>query len=248
LVNSVAGFVDPATFRRGLAEAETRTARIEIGGEARGTGFLVAPEFILTNWHVVKNGVCGAVARFDRSTISGGRSVAFAENWDVAHSPHDSEANEQCPDGPPEGTWDFALVRLAEPVGAQAIGPDPADGAADRRGYYRLDWGYYEFKPAEPLLIVGHPEGGPIQLSYASPAGARTTIAGNRVRYDTNTAPGSSGSPVFNGDFRIIALHHAWGMGAGPGLFNQGVPVFGIGKALREGLSGSPELTKLGLT
>ena len=247
LVNSVAGFVGPAKFRQGLVEAETRTARVEIGGKARGTGLLVAPGMLLTNWHVVEHGIAGAVARFDHSATGEGRPIAFADDWKVAYSPHDSSANEVGRDGPDDGMWDFALVRLAEPVGDQAIGPDPADPGADRRGHYRLDWGPYEFDSGEPLLILGHPEGGPIQMSFASPAGARMTSLRTRVRYDTNTAPGSSGSPVFNRDFRIVALHNSSGMGAGAAMFNQGVPIFGIGEALRAQLAGQPDLTALGL-
>ena len=247
LVNAVAGFLDPAKFRRGIAEAETRTARIEIGGKAQGTGFLVAADLLMTNWHVVERGVKGAVARFDHSDPNTGRAVAFADDWDVAHSPHDSETNELGPEGPPDGTWDFALVRLAEPVGNQAIGPDPAAAGTDRRGHYLLDWGPYDFDQAEPLLILGHPDGGSIQLSHASPAGARVTSVRNRVRYDTNTSRGSSGSPVFNHDFRIVALHNSSGKGSGAGMFNQGVPIAGIGGALRTQLAGKPELTALGL-
>jgi hypothetical protein len=201
----------------------------------------------MTNWHVVEHGVDGALARFDHSSRGTGRPVGFADDWLVAHSPHDSEDNELSPDGPPDGTWDFAIVRLAEPVGDQAIGPDPAAPDAVR-GHYGLDWGPYEFEAAEPLLILGHPDGGVIQLSDASPAGARLTSKLNRVRYDTNTSGGSSGSPVFNRDFRIVALHNAGGKGAGPGLFNQGVPIAGIGTALRTQLDGRQELTAIGLT
>jgi V8-like Glu-specific endopeptidase len=31
------------------------------------------------------------------------------------------------------------------------------------------------------------------------------------VQYITDTLPGSSGSPVFNDDWRIVALHHSGG-------------------------------------
>jgi hypothetical protein len=243
----MAGFVEPATFRKGIATAEVRTARVEIGGKAMGTGFLVGADLLMTNWHVVERGVDGALARFDHSPTDDGRAVKFSGDWLVAHSPHDTEANELGPKGPAEGTWDFAIVRLAEPAGAQPLGPDLADAGAERRGHYALDWGTYEFEAAETLLILGHPDGRPVQLSYASPAGARFTNARSRVRYDTNTEPGSSGSPVFNRDFRVVALHNSGSKGAGPGMFNQGVPIAAIGNALRTQLAGKPELALLGL-
>jgi Trypsin-like peptidase domain len=246
-INLVAGFVDPAKFRLGIAWAEVRTARVEIGGKGRGTGFLIGPDLMITNWHVVEQGVDGAVARFDHSGTGEGTAVKFASEWLVAHSPHDTEANELRSDGPPEGTLDFAVVRLEKPIGDQGIGPDPDNEKADRRGHYALDWGAYEFDVKEPLLILGHPQAQPVQLSYASPAGANFTSVRNRVRYNTNTSGGSSGSPVFNQEFRVVALHHLGSRETGDNAFNQGVPIAAIGDALRTQLAGKPELTALGL-
>ena len=39
LINAAAGFAKPVKFRFRLAEAEVRTARIDIGGKPTGTGF-----------------------------------------------------------------------------------------------------------------------------------------------------------------------------------------------------------------
>ena len=37
------------------------------------------------------------------------------------------------------------------------------------------------------------------------------------IQYTTSTEPGSSGSPVFDDDFHVIAIHHSGGMIAEPG-------------------------------
>ena len=94
MINAMAGFVEPGEFRKGIATAEVRTARVDIGGRARGTGFLVGSNMLMTNWHVVERGVDGAVARFDHSGSTDGRAVKFADDWLIAHSPHDTEPNE----------------------------------------------------------------------------------------------------------------------------------------------------------
>jgi V8-like Glu-specific endopeptidase len=36
------------------------------------------------------------------------------------------------------------------------------------------------------------------------------------IQYTTTTIPGSSGSPVFNDDFDVVAIHHSGGMLAEP--------------------------------
>jgi hypothetical protein len=253
VVNFAAGFSDPAEFRTGLATAEVRTARVEIGGKPKGTGFLVGESLLLTNWHVVGGAATGA-ARFDKSLTGGdGRLVPFADDWLVAKSPHHPKSLELGGDGPPDDMWDFALVRLAAPVGSQAVGLDP-EGEGDARGHYALGGVVYEYDDQEPILIVGHPLGRPVQFSYASPARATLTKHGSRVRYQTNTDAGSSGSPVFNKEWKLVTLHHGAGPTKTPGAldmetadFNQGIPIAKVVDSLREQLDSRPELAELGL-
>jgi hypothetical protein len=62
------------------------------------------------------------------------------------------------------------------------------------------------------VLIIGHPSGGPLQLSindnelldYDDPPT-------RRLHYRTPTEGGSSGSPVFNQLWQLVGLHHAAG-------------------------------------
>jgi len=258
---NAAGFGDPKLLRFHLAEAEVRTARIDIGGKAAGSGFLVADSLLLTAWHVVKklekeDGYRSIAVFENRVSPVGkgeqdvGRAVSFAENWLVACSRHEPVDAEVGPDGPPLGNWDFAVVRLAEPVGVQAIGPNPVAVDGDKRGHYMLDGSPYHFDEAEPILIVGHPEGRPVQLSWASPSRVRQTKNGNRVRYQTNTEGGSAGSPVFNRNWRVVALHHTAGTTSMQGeniRSNQGIPIAGIVAELKIQLTGRPELAELGL-
>lgn len=248
LLQPAAGFADVAVFRAALAVAEVRVARVEYDGEPRGTGFLVGERHLLTNWHVVRRlatlgpagpDAGGAIARFDfklsadGSPASAGRAVAFDVDWLAHKSEVGAPADELGAEGPPAGPLDYAVVRLAEPAGAQAIGPDPGAAGADRRGWYALSAAPRAFDPDEPILIVGHPLRRPLQISFASPGGAVSTAHANRVRYQTNTEAGSSGSPVFDRAWNPVALHHASGpapleadgLVVEDGRFNQGIPL-----------------------
>jgi hypothetical protein len=206
---------------------------------------MVGPDLVLTCSHVIGGleDPKGGCARFDLkvaadgSPASPGRGVQFADSWLVARSTPASSKEELSELGPGVAALDYALVRLAEPVGDQAIGQRPADGESDRRGWYDLTAEPRKFDQAAPLMIVGHPLGRPLQLSYANPAGAGLTPTGSRVRYQTNSEPGSSGSPVFDGHWRPVALHQAAGPGIGDlvvadGRFNQGVPLHLIAAAV----------------
>ena len=71
-----------------------------------------------------------------------------------------------------------------------------------------------------PLLIFQHPDGLPLRLDIRSV----DTVLETRVTHTTNTMKGSSGSPCFDRELRLSALHRA-----GPdGVLNQGVPVAAI--------------------
>lgn len=249
VVNSVAGFADIAEFQAGLAAAMARVARILIGGQEKGTGFLVSDSLLLTNYHVLSEltGELRGSAQFDHLRTPGeavvrpGQTVAFAKSWEVMSSMPTKAAIEASPDGPGhEGGWDYRLIRLEAP-------PKNVLDQVGGRGWYRLLSEPYAFDAAEPLLIVGHPKGRPMQLSYAAPSEAQLTLHKSRLRYSTNTDEGSSGSPVFNKAFRLVALHNAWGLSPKK-KFNQGVPIHLVAKDLIARLAGKPKvLAELGI-
>ncbi|MDF1811143.1 MAG: serine protease [Verrucomicrobiales bacterium] len=57
------------------------------------------------------------------------------------------------------------------------------------------------------LYIVGHPKGGEMSFSFQD----NQFIEGDRrrIQYITPTEPGSSGSPVFDQNLNVVAMHHA---------------------------------------
>lgn len=168
----------------GLAMSQA-VARVSAGGI--GTAFLVAPSLLLTNHHVAF-GFAGppdreteAVAWFHyQDPPPGGAAVELVE---LRGSVRPQEANRQ---------HDWALIRLDRPPQLPPI---------------RLR------RPGKPLelndrvCIIQHPEGGPKKISVHK--NLVRSITDGRVQYLTDTDKGSSGSPVFDERWDLVALHHA---------------------------------------
>lgn len=76
------------------------------------------------------------------------------------------------------------------------------------------EWGFLEFsaippKEGEHVTIIQHPDGGRKQVALNE-----NKVLGfysNFIHYATDTMPGSSGSPVFDDNWKVIGIHHAGG-------------------------------------
>ncbi|WP_437319661.1 trypsin-like peptidase domain-containing protein [Sorangium sp. So ce385] len=89
--------------------------------------------------------------------------------------------------------------------------------------------------PSERAFILQHPRGKEKRLAFVR--NHVSEVAARRVYYVTDTEGGSSGSPVFNGQGQLIALHRAGGVpqkfpGAPPVKNNEGVRVDVIAPAI----------------
>src|SRR5262249_37089753 len=79
IVNKKVPLSDVETWRMEMMRSERAVCRIEIGTEPNGTGFLIAPGLVVTNYHVVEP-VMGAAlpaisCRFDFKKKSDGKVV-----------------------------------------------------------------------------------------------------------------------------------------------------------------------------
>jgi len=192
-----------------------------------GTGFLVAPELVLTNFHVleseiVRNEYSGVVCRFDfHSESSRGVAVRLAaSDCCLAHRKHAPADGEKGARPPEKGELDYALIRLSRPLGSE-----PIDGKGGPRGTVAMS-ASTRIPPEQRILFVAqHPESGPLSSSWGLSCGPAD--GGLRMRYTAETLPGSSGSPVFDGDLSLVALHHAGEPGSTlqAGNYNQGIPI-----------------------
>jgi endonuclease G len=98
------------------------------------------------------------------------------------------------------GGLDYALVAMGQKIGGPADLADlvycPLSNSPDR---HRIGMN---------TNIVHHPDGRPKQVSIRNNYLLARGQAGKTLWYSTDTETGSSGAPVFNDDWDLVALHH----------------------------------------
>jgi endonuclease G len=178
----------PVAYLERGAIAARAVARIDLGNGTYGTGFLIAPRVIITNNHVLP----------DKATAA--RAVAqFHYEVDLNDTPVGPVVAELQPDvlffTSPQSQLDFSVVAADGVVPLAQFGCLPL---LEMTG---------KVSEGEWLTIIQHPNGGRKQVC------ARENKLIQRKNdvlwYTTDTEPGSSGSPVFNNDWYVVALHHA---------------------------------------
>lgn len=238
VIQANARFINPAAFHELLPRLEGQVCWIEIPGGG-GTGFLVGPDLVLTNQHVIDRVVTGKAraqdvyCRFDyRQPLDGPAlttkrktDTRLAEQWLVdSRPPSAADSDPALGDAGAEET-DSALIRLAEPIGDLPLGGASADPAAESRQWIDVLAEPPSLAAGNQVFVLQHPRGEPLQLAIGTVTGFNA--AGTRVRYDANTKDGSSGSPCFDADLKLVALHHAHDA-AYPPAWNQAIPLSSI--------------------
>ncbi|MFF2786291.1 trypsin-like serine peptidase [Streptomyces sp. NPDC058049] len=185
--------LQPWSFLPRGARAAATVARISIfrGGLERphGTGFLVSPRLLLTNHHVLPD------AQTARRCF-----LEFNAQVTIDNAP-DAAIRFACdPDTffTADEHLDYALV---------AVQP-AADGslAGARFGWNQLSNQQGKLVQNEPVNVIGHPMGRLKEIALRD--NALVQRLDDFLHYRTDTEPGNSGSPVFNDQWEVVALHH----------------------------------------
>ncbi|MBC8154254.1 MAG: DNA/RNA non-specific endonuclease [Bacteroidetes bacterium] len=173
------------------------------GRTSFGTGFMVAPELMITNYHV-----------FDEEPERSGLSLA-----DVARNSlleFDFELDE---DGLPRNS---VVFRLRPDRFLASSRPDALDfaliavesQAADESGRFlgefsslRLIAETGKIVLDEKMTIIHHPKGESKAISIRDNR-LLSFVDENYITYETDTERGSSGAPIFNDQWLVVALHH----------------------------------------
>jgi V8-like Glu-specific endopeptidase len=205
----------PIWFLNRGAELRRTVARIRVvtsdGAESFGTGFLVGPGILITNRHVLDQSdlgkdslltiVASAVAEFDveiipeeiapgKTRLASSRPVVFrlapqtlllTDDWNEL---------------------DYVLIALES---------KSLDGQHDinEYGYNRLSADMGKTVTGEPVFIIQHPNGESKKVSLLNNRMMIRDEKSSYLYYEADTEPGSSGSPVFNRQWEVVALHHS---------------------------------------
>src|SRR6185436_2795420 len=117
--------LDVRVWLERLKQIERRVCRVELEANALGTAFLVGPDTVLTNWHVVEqvrnDGKLGNLGcRFDYlvlpdGTRQAGQLVSLHPDGCLDSSPYSGAETTDTPEtpSPTKDELDYALLRLA---------------------------------------------------------------------------------------------------------------------------------------
>lgn len=155
-----------------------------------GTGFLVSPRLLLTNNHVLENAETAATSQ-----------IEFNFQDSLAGTPVASRVARLAPEELflTDTLLDFTLVALCE--------ADCCTEAIRRLGWNPLIEEVGKVILGEYVNIIQHPNGEVKQLALRE--NQIIDRLEHFLHYRTDTAPGSSGSPVYNDQWEVVALHHS---------------------------------------
>lgn len=179
-------------YLEGGAAAARAVSRInikEVSGRlvGFGTGSLVSPELLLTNHHVLPT-----------AEVAASSTAEFNYQDGLAGLPLPPSAFGFAPDRffLADEELDFALV---------ALRASPQQLA--QFGFNRLIEAEGKAIVGDFVTIIQHPGGEKKQVALRE--NRIVALLDSFVHYETDTEPGSSGSPVFSDDWEVVALHHA---------------------------------------
>jgi hypothetical protein len=242
MVEAEARMINLAAFYERLPVLEGQICWVHVPGRG-GTGFLVGPDLVLTNHHVIEPVRLGHVrwqdvtCRFDfkqdieGTTLDRKKNVVVrldATKWLLDHSPASASDRDPMLGDADAGELDYALLRLAERIGDLPIGGDTVDAQAPRRSWIKATDEAPPLVAGNQLVLIQHPSGEPVQMSIGPVT--EFNPRGTRLRHRANSKSGSSGSPCFNTDLQLVALHHAHDP-AKPPQWNQAIPIGLLQKA-----------------
>ena len=229
MVGPTIDYLSVAFLDRARAATRSVVRIVDTNRSPIGTGVMVSPRLLLTNQHVTQTAAeaIGQIAQFGYQLGVDGVPAPFTEFHLDPEAFYVSS---------PESERDFALIAL----GRKISGP----GRLAEFGYAALSSADDKHAIGDFVTIIEHPEGGYMQIALRENHVIGRGMKKITLHYGADTLPGASGSPVFNDDLELIALHHAGGPmndhqledgSEVPPDSNEGIRISAIAASLRDG-------------
>ena len=173
----------------------------------KGTGWVLAPGLLITNHHVVNARLPQEPAASATDFALQGAAVQVF--FDYYDAPEPSPIHSvRCEASDP--TLDFALLRIPDQRAPLRLRANPITRPKDRQLRERVN-------------VLQHPDGAPMRLGFRN--NFVVTGTADRLSYLTDTAGGSSGSPICDDAWFVAALHRGFQTIDGAPLMVWGVPI-----------------------
>jgi V8-like Glu-specific endopeptidase len=227
LFGSASNMIDVGSLQGAMRNVPS-VCLVRVNNEESGTGFLIAEDLVLTNHHVMSSNYIDDETQIQKNARN--TTLHFGYLSPAKGQPLQEEKLQLDPTNPivaMNAQLDFALLRVEPRIKQLAhlhkvsLAGQPA---AERKA----------------LNMLQHPGGQVMQLALSGNAVTWVSDDGTRLQYLTPAAKGSSGSPCFNEDWEVVALHHAEETRRfgpfGLGTIRQGIPFKAIYEVIKDHL------------
>jgi endonuclease G, mitochondrial len=220
-----------STFLEQARKIGTRVARMLVprivaGREEKsvgilGTGWLIGPRLLLTNHHVINSRERGEPAATTADfNAQGARAIAWFDYYVEGGARVEVSSVEVVKS---DASLDYALLRLADGSALADRAPlvVPQNPRTLNRGVR--------------MNIVQCPNGGPLRFAIRNNFFVGRGEMPFQIRYLTDTVQGSSGSPVMDDDWQVVALHQS-AQKVNPVMYSREPGIAGLVKFHNQGI------------
>ena len=204
---------DVGTLQRGLRLANAVCKIAFSDRPSTGTGVLIASDLILTNYHNLSREKVEESQLLEIAKTLLFEFGLVSEEENSPPSPHtfSPTTTQMIVASSPPKLLDYVLLRVEPKIKTvDHIQPIPIQSPLP------------SLNPKDEINVLQHPQGNVMQVSLSASGLVQQDVNRGRVWYVNRTQGGSSGSPCFNGDWKMIALHHA-SMSRGFGSIREGI-------------------------